>query len=422
MKNTISTQPYKGSRDFFPEDMRIRNYIFDTWRKVCRSFGYEEYDGPFLETYELYAAKSGEELVNTQLYTFTDKGDRKVAIRPEMTPTLARMVAQKSGSLTKPIRWFSIPNLWRYEKPQRGRLREFFQLNVDIFGIDTMEADFEIIYLITQIMGSLGATSKMFEIRLNNRYLTNEIYEKLGFKTTQFTPVSKILDRKNKITQSEFETALKDEAGLDQTQIKAFSLFLEDPYKLLTNTRGATELNTLLQYAENAGIAKYLKYDPTIIRGLDYYTGNVFEQFDLTPENNRAMFGGGRYDDIIEIFDKPKLPAVGFGMGDVPMELFLKSWDLLPNMEQNEVDYLVTLWPSDDAQFFKASLEAAKKLRQTNYKCETWLTPNTPISKQISYANKKNIKKVVIIGEEELKQNKVTIKDLSTSEQQTISL
>ncbi|NMB91883.1 histidine--tRNA ligase [candidate division WWE3 bacterium] len=422
MTNKMTTQPYKGSRDFYPEDMKIRNFIFDTWKKVCKSYGYEEYDGPFIESFELYAAKSGEELVNEQLYSFEDRGKRKVAIRPEMTPTLARMVASKINELPKPIRWFSIANFWRYEKPQRGRGREFFQLNLDMFGIEGVEADLEVISTSVDILKSFGAKETMFEVRFNNRRLADDIYRNLGLSTEQKKLVNKALDKKLKISQEEFNSWLKDDAKLSNLELKSLNDYLENPMpmvnQLVPKSKGAQEVVKLTELINNQGLSMFVKFDPTIIRGLDYYTGNVFEVYDLNPQNIRAIAGGGRYDDLVTVFGKDKLTGTGYAMGDITLKDFLKGWNLLPKFE-SECEYLITLWPSEDPKFLKKELEISKILRNNGLNVQTWLENNTKLEKQLKYADKKGCKYVIIIGENELKDNLVTIKNLKDSTQET---
>ncbi|MFH1898902.1 MAG: histidine--tRNA ligase [Patescibacteria group bacterium] len=422
MKEKLQTQPYKGARDFYPEDMKIRNFIFDTWKKVCKSYGYEEYDGPFIESFDIFAAKSGEELVNEQLYSFEDKGKRKVAIRPEMTPTLARMVAEKFNELLRPIRWFSIPNLWRYEKPQRGRSREFYQLNVDVFGIEGVEADLEVILTAIDIFKAFGAKEGMFEIRVNNRRLADDFYKKLGLDKDQKKVVNKALDKKSKIIQEEFDKWLIDDAKMSSEQIKLLNDFLADPLpvvkELSKDSQGAEELLSLIDMVTTQKLEGFVKYDPSIIRGLDYYTGNVFEIYDLNPKNIRAMAGGGRYDDLVTIFKGERLTGTGYAMGDITLKDFLESWDLLPKIE-SECEYLITLWPSQDNRYLEKTLEISSLIREKGKNVQTWLEPNTKLEKQLKFADKKGIKYAIIVGENELSSGNVTLKNLIDKSQET---
>ena len=270
MTNKLNTQPYKGSRDFYPSDMKIRNFIFDNWKKVCKSYGYEEYDGPFLESFEVYAAKSGEELVNEQLYSFTDRG-RKVAIRPEMTPTLARMVAKKINELPRPIRWFSIANFWRYEKPQKGRGREFFQLNTDIFGVEGREADLEIISLMVDLMKIFGAKKNMFEIRVNNRKLMDNFYKKTGLEDEQIKIVNKAIDKRSKISKEEFEKWLSEGRKTATEQITKLSDFIDNPYPTIKSMckdkyEGALEITELMNLIDEMGLNDFVRIDVSTIR------------------------------------------------------------------------------------------------------------------------------------------------------------
>lgn len=418
----LSTQPYKGARDFFPEDMRIRNYIFDTWRKVCKSYGFEEYDGPFLEPFELYSSKTSDEIVNEQLYWFTDRGERKIAIRPEMTPTVSRMAAEKINQQSPtPLKWFSIANFWRYEKPQKGRGREFYQLNVDIFGEDNVAADFEILQLNNTLMQSFNAQPHMYEVRVNNRHLINYIFsEILKLSPDQIQAAAKAIDKRAKLSEEDFMQMLK-EAKLDEAQItrlvEALSYTIADVKALPNLPAGALQLIELFDLVEQSGMHS-IKYDPTIVRGFEYYDGNVFEQFDLTPDNNRSMFGGGRYDGLTSLFIDKKVPAVGFAPGDITLKEFLTAWNLLPE-QKNETTLLVTVFPNKP-QLAQKSRSAADALRKST-NVELYLNPGTDLSKQIKYADRKKIPYVLILGDEEAEKGIFTVKNLATGEQTSCS-
>ena len=409
MTEKLNTQPYKGSRDFYPDDMRVRNFIFNTWKKVCKSYGYEEYDGPFIESFDIFKAKSGEELVNEQLYSFTDRGDRKVAIRPEMTPTLARMISQKINELPRPIRWFSISNFWRYEKPQRGR------------GI---EADLEIISIMYDLMKRFGAKEEMFQIRVNNRRFMDDVYKSLNLNPDQIKITNKAIDKKSKITREEFEKWLNDDAKLDDKQIEFMTAFLKNPQPLLNElarkgSKGAIELNKITELIKGRDMEQAVKIDPSTIRGLDYYTGTVFEIFDLNPQNIRAIAGGGRYDDLVSLFVDDKLTGTGFAMGDITLQDFLTSWNLLPQFEK-DVDYIVTLWPSENPKFLQTTIKISSMLREKGNNVITWLENNVKIDKQLKYADKRGAKFAVLIGENEINNNTVTIKDMLNKTQEEI--
>ncbi|MFM2374632.1 MAG: histidyl-tRNA synthetase, histidyl-tRNA synthetase [Candidatus Parcubacteria bacterium] len=314
-QNRPGTEPYKGVRDFYPEDMAVQRYIFDTWAKAAESFGFARYDASVLEPAEMYRAKAAEneEIINEQTYTFIDKGDREVTLRPEMTPTVARMVAGKRRELAFPLRWYSIPNLFRYERPQRGRLREHWQLNADIFGSHDENADAEIIALASAVLTTFGAKASDFEICVNDRRaLTREIGARLREGKTM-NAMLKLLDTKPKMAQEEYE--------------KAEAELLTSP--LLTDATDETPVAVVLAKLRAMGITN-AKYSPTIVRGFNYYTGTIFEIFDTNPENRRSLLGGGRYDNLTELFGGEPIPAVGFGMGDVTMRDFLETHDLLP--------------------------------------------------------------------------------------------
>ena len=321
-KNLLSVQPYKGTRDFYPEDMDLRNWFFGIIKETLKKFNYREYGGPMLESYDLYVAKSGEEIVNEQTYHFEDNGGRMLAIRPEMTPTVARMVAAKLGSLNMPLRWFSIPNLYRYEKPQRGRLREHWQVNVDMFGSEAIETDLELLMVASELLKSFGADESMFTIKINNRRFYNDLFETyLGLDKEGARKVSKAIDKKHKMSDESFQEYLA-ELGLDEEKIKKlnsfFKLSLDEMIELCPESQGAKELRDLFALINEAGMGDFCEFDFSIIRGLDYYTGTVFEVYDNDINNNRAMFGGGRYDNLVNLFvENSNVSGIGFGFGDV---------------------------------------------------------------------------------------------------------
>lgn len=308
MSEKLSTQPYKGTRDFYPQEMRLRNWFFGVMRRVLETAAFEEYNGPMLESLELYAAKSGEEIATKQTYNFVDRGDRRLALRPEMTPTVARMVAGKLNDLVFPLKWFSIPNMYRYEAPQRGRLREFWQLNVDIFGCDTYEADLDCITSAIEIMRAFGADETMFTVHINNRRFFNDVLAAItGTDGDGAKAVSKVIDRRGKVPRDIYERDLTA-LGLNAEQIAGidalYGMTVEEATSLCPESVGSGELLSLFSMLKKAGLDRYCVFDFGIVRGLDYYTGTVFEVFDNAPENNRAMFGGGRYDNLVGLFVK----------------------------------------------------------------------------------------------------------------------
>lgn len=334
----LDTAPYKGVRDFYPEDLRIRKWLFSVWRNVAEKYGYVEYDASILEYADLYKAKSGDEIVNEQTYTFKDRGDREVTLRPEMTPTVARMVAQKRRELGFPLRWYSIPNLFRYENPQKGRLREHFQLNVDIFGDKTVNADVEIISIAYETMKAMGADDSQFEIRMNNY------------------------------------------AGGQNSDFK-----------------------TVVEMLGKAGITNTL-FDENLRRGQAYYTGIVFEIFDTSGENKRSIFGGGRYDNLLDIFGEDKIPAVGFGMGDVTARDFLETHKLLPEM-RSETDVVLLSMKNVDVS------EVAKAMRVSQINVAVDVTEKDIPDKKRN-AEKNGVPFYIVIGENELETGQFTLKNI----------
>lgn len=421
-KNLLSVQPYKGTRDFYPEEMDVRNWFFGIIKETLKKFNYREYGGPMLESYDLYVAKSGEEIVNEQTYHFEDNGGRMLAIRPEMTPTVARMVAAKLGSLNMPLRWFSIPNLYRYEKPQRGRLREHWQVNVDMFGSDAIETDLELLMVASELLKSFGADETMFTIKINNRRFYNDLFETyLGLDKEGARKVSKAIDKKHKMSEESFLEYLA-ELGLNKEQIEKlnsfFKLSLDEMIDLCPESHGAKELKELFALINEAGMSEFCEFDFSIIRGLDYYTGTVFEVYDNDVNNNRAMFGGGRYDNLVNLFvENSNVSGVGFGFGDVTLENFLVSHNLIPEMKSSMPEVLITRFPEIP---YVEYLKISKLLRENNI-AVTIYTDNKKLSKQMKYAADEKYDYAIILGEDEIKAGTVVLKDLSIGENKTVT-
>ncbi len=420
----LSTQPYKGTRDFYPEDKRLQKYIFQTMRKVAERYGYEEYDAPLLEPLELYMAKTGEEIVNEQTYLFTDRGERQVVIRPEMTPSVSRMVAARRQELGYPLRWYSIPNLWRYERPQRGRLREHWQLNVDLFGVEGLEAEQEIIMLANDIMKKFGAKPDMYTIKLNSRKLMNYFMDEvLGLDDTQANTISRLIDRMHKMEYAEFvaqtdavfSPSQRENNGPDQLFefLKTYSLATLP--ETLKDQPAVTELRGLLGMLETAGVSNAV-FDPSLMRGFDYYTDIVFEIYDTHPDNNRSMFGGGRYDGLVGLFGVEPVPTIGFGMGDVALQNFLEVHGLLPTLPSETDVYVVLI---GDVQ--NKSQKAISYLRSNGLNVAVDFSGRKP-DKQIKTADKKGIAYVLFIGEDELTEERFNLKHLKTGETETHGL
>lgn len=416
----LTSQPYKGTRDFYPEEMSVRRQVFDRFREIARKFAFQEYDGPLLESYDLYAAKSGEELVSQQLYSFLDRGDRKVAIRPEMTPTLARMVAAKLGELQAPLKWFSIPNLYRYERPQKGRLREHWQLNVDILGGDTQLADIEILEFAAGIFDAFGCGDKI-RIRINHRGWVNYyMKEVLGLDAEKALKLSKVLDAKEKTSEEVFVSgvlAILEESDMSKPKATLLKQYIDsslaEMHKMYPNSPVAELSKVLSQLAR----PELFDYDPVIMRGLDYYTGIVFEGFDRSGNNRRAIFGGGRYDNLIGLFGKQELSGIGFGMGDVVLMDFLSDNGLLPN-PNNKCDFFVSL-PSDD--FWSVASDFAKVLRARNFSVQTSLKSGN-FKNQLKAADRSGASFSLLFGDDEWKEKKVIVRNMKTSSQELLTL
>jgi histidyl-tRNA synthetase len=418
-KSKLSVEPYKGTRDFYPEDQFVQNYIFSVWRKVCESFGYLEYNASILEETELYKSKSGEEIVNEQTYSFTDRGGRNVTIRPEMTPTVARLVAQKRKELVFPVRWFSIPNLFRYERPQRGRLREHWQLNADIFGVEGKEADLEIVSLAYSIMKAFGAQDSQFVIRLNSRkFLNHLLSDFLRLTGEQLYGISKLLDRMHKISGEDFEAQAKEilgsEALMQTLSGIARAKSLHDLPEELQSHESVQELLGFMERLKANGIEN-TAFEISLVRGFDYYTGIVFEVFDTSPENNRSLFGGGRYDDLVSIFGVEKVPGVGFGMGDVTIRDFLETHGLLPTFQPPTQLYICHL-----EGYLEAANQLASELRKQGVNVAVDLT-DRKVSQQVKTADREKIPYLLVVGEEEVKSEKYKLKNLKTGEEVALS-
>jgi histidyl-tRNA synthetase len=419
----LSTQPYKGARDFYPEDMRVEKFMTSGMRRIAERFGYEEYDAPILEPIELYLAKSGDEIVNDQTYVFQDRGGRTVTLRPEMTPSVSRMVAGKRQELAYPLRWFSIPNLWRYERPQRGRLREHYQLNVDIFGVDSLDAEAEIIQISDGVLKEFGATTSMYTIKLNSRKLMNFIMrDYLQLSDVQTHTLFRLIDRKAKMPVDEFSAAVdavfapsQREAGSSEKLLQILeSKSLDQLPDVIRAQPPALRLNELMTVLEQMHI-KNCVFDITLMRGFDYYTDIVFEVFDNDPENNRSMFGGGRYDGLVGLFGVEPVATVGFGMGDVTLRNFLETHNLIPELRP-ETDVFVILIGNVGSR----AQAVVKELRDADVNVA--LGTDAKLDKQIKTASKKGIHYVLFIGDNELNEEQYTLKNLLTGEEERHSI
>lgn len=420
----LSTQPYKGARDFYPEDKRLQKFMFNKMREVCERFGYEEYDAPILEPTDIYASKTSDEIVNEQTYTFTDRGDRSVTIRTEMTPSVSRMVAGKRQELAYPLRWYSIPNLWRYERPQRGRLREFWQLNVDVFGLPGLDAEHEMILVADGIMKSFGAKADMYTIKLNSRKLINAVlYDILALDETQAQTMIRLIDKMHKLDYGEFAgqvdglfNPLQREKGETELLLNFLKVSsLSDLPADVQHLDSVQELARLMKLLTDSGVSNVV-FDPSLMRGFDYYTDIVFEVFDNDPDNNRSMFGGGRYDGLVAAFGVEPVPTVGFGMGDVTLQNFLETHKLLPQLRSETDIYVVLI-----GDVYEKALKPIMELREMGLSVAVDST-GRKADKQIKTAIKKDVHYVMFIGEKELTDEQYPIKNLHSGVEEKHSL
>jgi len=398
----LSTEPYKGVRDFYPEDQFVQRYLFEHMERVCELFGYEEYAASVLEPSELYRSKTSEEIVNEQTYTFTDRGDREVTLRPEMTPTFARMIAARSREIPFPARWYTIANVFRYERPQKGRLREHWQLNADIVGVAGVEADAEVIAMAHGILRSMSAEERDFEIRVSDRRILDAIYDSVGIDAGLRASVTRLLDRR--VKTEDFEKQLTKLVGdpaqalLEQLERTTSSAYLED----LRVKLGHMGINNMI-------------VDTKITRGFDYYTGMVFEVFDTDESNRRSMFGGGRYDNLLSNFGGGSIPAVGFGMGDVTARDFLEAHNLLP-VYAPATELMIAIVETDATAH---AVQLAQSLRREDVTIAVNFSGKR-IGDQIKQADKMKIPFVIAVGAKERESGRYAVKNLATGNEITL--
>lgn len=411
MKNIIN--PVKGTRDFYPQDKSVNSWLYQNIREVSESFGYQEFDGPFLESIDLYAAKSGEELVKEQSFVFPDKSGNLIALRPELTPSLVRMIAQQQQQLYYPLRWWSFGPFWRYESPQKGRGREFFQWNADLIGVDSPEADAEMAALMAEFFKKIGLSSDQVKVFVNNRRLIEGELSKLDISPDKQGKVFRLIDRKDKLSDKEWSSyALK--IGIETKQFDGIKKLLstDDMWK------ESTELVQFFSAVDALGVKDYVEYSPRIIRGLDYYTGTVFEALSISTDVRRSISGGGRYDNLLADVGGDSLPGVGFAMGDMVVNVILEELGLLPeNRSSSPAKVIVTVF---DAESQMASYQLGAELRQTGLNVYSYPTPDK-LGKQFRHADRIGAKIAVILGPDEISKQQVAIKDLKTREQVTVS-
>lgn len=422
---SLSTQPYKGARDFYPEDKRLQKYMFGRISETAERFGYEQVDAPILEPTELYLSKGNQEIIDEQTYTFMDRGGRSVTIRTEMTPTVSRMIAGRRQELAYPVRWYNMPNLWRYERTQRGRLREFWQPNFDLFGVDGVEGDHEIILLADQIMKSFGATHDMYVIQLSSRKLVEELFtEYLGLDQTQKDTLIRLIDRMKKVPYETFVaqadailTPSQREQGVLDSLLRLLKATKPEHLPAGFETRPSVERLRSLMGMLRDGRVTNVKFDITLMRGFDYYTDMIFEVADTDPENNRAMFGGGRYDGLVGMFGVEPVPTVGFAMGDVTLQNFLESHDLLPDLHPETDAYVVLV--GDD--MYEKSQHVLAELRAMGLNVAVDST-GRKLDKQIKTAVKKGLHYALFIGEAELDEGQYKLRNLVDGTEESHSL
>ncbi|MHC4659292.1 MAG: histidine--tRNA ligase [Planctomycetota bacterium] len=415
--------PVKGTRDFYPPDMAIRNWIIDGWKKVSVRNGFEEYDGPIFEYLKMFQIKSGDEIVE-QLFSLKDRGGRDLALRPEITPTLARMVNQQINSLPKPIKWFSVPRLFRAERPQRGRLREFFQWNIDIIGVDDVLADAEVIFTTVDYLSTEAKlTPRDIRVKISSRKLLASSLMNIGIRDSQLDSLYVLLDKYAKIPGDTFGKMLAEQVPDSGMAKRILDLMdaptlYDVPQIVGTNAQvedAIQELARLRDLLQQMGVWKYCDFYPSIVRGLAYYTGVVFEVHEFAGEL-RAICGGGRFDNLLHDFGGPSVPATGMGMGDCVLEILLREKGLLEKeLPEKQLDFFVACV---DRQFFQNVLEIATAVRRRKASANFGYKSGS-LSKQLKEASAQNAVKCIIVGEE-FKQNKLVVKDMATGDQHPV--
>jgi histidyl-tRNA synthetase len=410
MKNVIPS--VKGTRDFYPEQMAVRSWLYETAKEVAESFGYQEWEAPLLETLDLYAAKSGEELVKEQSYVFTDRGGNEITLRPELTPSLARLIAQKQQQLAFPLRWWSFGPFWRYESPQKGRTREFFQWNVDMLGPNAPEADAENVAVLATFFQRVGLTPNEVMILVNDRRLIDAQFDKFGVAKDIRPEVSSWIDRREKMSLDEWKAYAK-KIGLSDTQFENLKAMLND--KALW--KQSPEQVRFYKAIEALGLSHFVQFDPSIMRGLLYYTGTVFEAWEVGGEIRRSILGGGRYDNLLSDVGGDSLPAVGFAMGDVVISLLLEKYGLLPeNLDVNPAPVLLTVF---DEQCQLETLKLATEMRAAGLKVVVY-PEAIKLGKQFKYADRIGARVTLVLGPDEAEKGQVAVKNLSSGEQVTV--
>jgi len=411
-------QGVRGTRDFYPEDMRLRNWLFRRFHDASLSHGFEEYDAPIIEHEDLYTRKQGEEITQ-QLYNFEDKGGRRVSLRPEMTPSLARMVMARSGALPLPIKWYSIPQCWRYERTQRGRGREHYQWNVDIWGMEGIEADAELLSVMVSLFTSVGLTSEDVVIKISSRKVLEEVLGSLGIEGDSFAKTCIIVDKMDKLP-AETITAQLSDLGLDGDSISTIQSvlsitdLLDLGGSLEAGSTALTELESLFSLIDSYGISDWVRFDASIVRGLAYYTGPVFEAHDRSG-NLRAICGGGRYDKLIGTLGGKDLPATGFGFGDMVIMELLSDKGLIPDISSRVSDVVFCM----DESLRGAAMSVSSKLRESGRKVDLVLE-GKKMKWVFKHAERAGAERLVMLMPNEWSSGKVRIKDLGTGDESDV--
>jgi histidyl-tRNA synthetase len=417
-------QSLPGFRDFYPDDFAVRAHIMRTWREVARRYGFQEYDGPPLEPLELYTEKSGPEIVQ-QLYNFTDKSGREISLRPEMTPTLARMAGARAGGLRKPIKWFSIPQLFRYERQQRGRLREHFQLNLDVIGEEDPAADAELLAAAIDMLRAFGLTERDFVARVSDRRLLRALLLHAGVPEDQLILVYNIVDKLERDPREVIARRLRDEAGMgDDAVERTLDIFRHTDFDAVRTAYGATEgvapeierMGEIFGYLRAMGLMDYVRFDLSIVRGLAYYTGIVFELFDARGEL-RAICGGGRYDNLLAQVGGVQLPALGFGMGDVVLKELLSDRGLLPGTQQTLDYYVIAVTPGQRAEM----LALVHRLRDGGASVD-YAFKHQGVGKQFKHASALGARRTIVLGPDEAAEGVAVVKDMDSGEESRVPL
>ena len=414
------TKGVRGTRDFYPEDMRLRNWLFDNFAYASLLHGFEEYDSPILEHEELYTRKQGEDIVK-QLYNFEDKGSRKVSLRPEMTPSLARMVMSRAGVLPMPIKWFSIPQCWRYERTQKGRGREHYQWNVDVWGTNEISADAELFSVLVTFFESVGLTENEIVIRVSSRKVLEEVLGSLGIEGDSFAQTCVIVDKMDKLSSEVINEQLSDLGHSKEVISTIQSTLGINSLETLKNTlekdsEALNELQTLFEAIESYGISDWIEFDGSIVRGLAYYTGCVFEVNDREGKF-RAICGGGRYDKLLSTLGGKDLPATGFGFGDMVIMEVLAEKDLLPELLSGVEDVVIPLSPD----LRNVAVKVASALRSSDRLVDLVLD-DKKMKWAFKHAERIGATRIVLVGKEEWSRQKVKIKDLETGDETELSI